>query len=51
MRAVTARTLVPHDDGIALFNAASVPVTRYRYRGTKIDNPWTQRPATTKTTR
>jgi len=35
--------LVPHDDGIWLFNPASVPVTRYRYRGTKIPNPWTER--------
>jgi len=46
MRAVTARTLVPHDGGIALFNPASVPVTRYRYRGAKIANPWTTRPIT-----
>jgi len=41
--------LVPHDGGIELFNIASVPVTRYRYRGTKIPNPWTQRPTTTGT--
>jgi RNA-directed DNA polymerase len=41
--------LVPHDAGIVLFNPASVPVTRYRYRGTKIPNPWTERPATTGT--
>jgi RNA-directed DNA polymerase len=27
-------------DGIALFNPASVPITRYRYRGTTIPNPW-----------
>jgi hypothetical protein len=40
---------VPHDGAIALFNAASVPVTRYRYRGTKIANPWTTRPRTTAT--
>ena len=39
--------LVPHDAGIELFNPASVPITRYRYRGTKIPNPWTQRPPTT----
>ena len=38
--------LVPHDDGIWLFNPASVPVTRYRYRGTKIPNPWTERTTT-----
>jgi RNA-directed DNA polymerase len=47
MRSLTARTLVPHDGGIALFNAASVPVTRYRYRGTKIPTPWTERTTTT----
>jgi RNA-directed DNA polymerase len=41
--------LVPHDAGIVLFNPASVPVTRYRYRGTKIPNPWIERPATTRT--
>jgi RNA-directed DNA polymerase len=28
-------------DGIALFNLASMPVTRYRYRGNTIPNPWT----------
>jgi RNA-directed DNA polymerase len=39
--------IVPHDAGIELFNPASVPVTRYRYRGTKIPNPWTERPPTT----
>ena len=27
-------------DGIEMFNAAAVPVTRYRYRGNKIPNPW-----------
>jgi RNA-directed DNA polymerase len=31
----------PSADGIELFNIASVPVTRYRYRGSKIPNPWT----------
>jgi RNA-directed DNA polymerase len=31
----------PTTDGIELFNIASVPVTRYRYRGSKILNPWT----------
>jgi RNA-directed DNA polymerase len=30
----------PTVDGIELFNIASVPVTRYRYRGSKIPNPW-----------
>ncbi len=28
-------------DGIALFNPATVAVTRYRYRGNTIPNPWT----------
>jgi len=28
-------------DGIELFNLASVPVTRYRYRGNTIPTPWT----------
>jgi RNA-directed DNA polymerase len=28
-------------DGIELFNLASMPVTRYRYRGNTIPNPWT----------
>jgi RNA-directed DNA polymerase len=27
-------------DGVVLFNPASVPVTRYRYRGNKIPSPW-----------
>lgn len=27
-------------DGIELFNIGSVPVTRYRYRGNTIPNPW-----------
>ena len=35
--------LVPHDAGIVLFNVATTPVTRYRYRGAKIPNPWTER--------
>ena len=43
--------LVPHDAGVVLFNVASVPVTRYRYRGTKIPNPWTEQPTTTRTRR
>lgn len=30
----------PSADGIELFNIASVPVTRYRYRGSTIPNPW-----------
>jgi RNA-directed DNA polymerase len=28
-------------DGIELFNLETVPVTRYRYRGNTIPNPWT----------
>ncbi len=28
-------------DGIELFNLAAVPVTRYRWRGNTIPNPWT----------
>jgi RNA-directed DNA polymerase len=27
-------------DGIVMFNLASMPVTRYRYRGNTIPNPW-----------
>jgi len=30
----------PTADGIELFNIASVSVTRYLYRGSKIPNPW-----------
>ncbi|MCU1681911.1 MAG: hypothetical protein JWQ81_2650 [Amycolatopsis sp.] len=30
----------PSADGIELFNIASVPIARYRYRGIKIPNPW-----------
>ena len=30
----------PSADGIELFNIKSVPVTRYRYRGNTIPNPW-----------
>jgi RNA-directed DNA polymerase len=29
-------------DGITLFNIASVPVTRYRWRGSNIRTPWTR---------
>ena len=32
---------VPTEDGISLFNPVTVPVTRYRYRGNRIPNPWT----------
>ena len=30
--------------GIALFNPGSISVTRYRYRGARIPNPWTLEP-------
>ena len=36
----TAGETRPTADGIELFNLAKVPITRYRYRGTKIPNPW-----------
>ncbi|GGN84649.1 hypothetical protein GCM10010112_64150 [Actinoplanes lobatus] len=29
-------------DGVELFNIAAVPVTRYRYRGSKISNPYSR---------
>ena len=29
-------------DGIELFNPETIPIIRYRYRGNKIPNPWTQ---------
>ena len=35
------RWMRPTADGIELFNIASVSVTRYPYRGSKILNPWT----------
>ena len=31
---------MPEQDGITLFNPASVPVVRYRYRGALISTPW-----------
>ena len=36
-------------NGVAFTGAASVPVSRYRYRGSKIPTPWTPQPATTTT--
>jgi RNA-directed DNA polymerase len=36
----------PTDNGISLLNPVTVPVTRYRYRGAKIPNPWTTTLAT-----
>ncbi len=35
--------------GVTFTGAASVPVTRYRYRGSKIPTPWTPTPATATT--
>jgi RNA-directed DNA polymerase len=35
------RWRMPSADGIELFNLGRVPTARYRYRGTKIPNPWT----------
>jgi RNA-directed DNA polymerase len=32
--------MVPSQDGVTLFNPASVSIIRYRYRGTKIPTPW-----------
>ena len=32
------------DKGIALFDLGSISVTRYRYRGARIPNPWTIEP-------
>jgi RNA-directed DNA polymerase len=29
-------------DGIELFNPEAIPITRYRYRGNQIPNPWAQ---------
>jgi RNA-directed DNA polymerase len=49
--ALPGNRLVPHDGGVALCNAGSVAVTRYRYRGTKISNPWTERTMTTRASR
>jgi RNA-directed DNA polymerase len=37
----------PQDDGMALFDTRTVPVTRYRYRGTAIPTPWTPQQVTT----
>lgn len=34
------RWVRPSADGIELFNLAKVPITRYRYRGATIPNPW-----------
>ena len=31
----------PTQEGISLFNPATITVTRYRYRGARIPHPWT----------
>jgi hypothetical protein len=37
----SARTLEAINlDGITLFSLATVPITRYRYRGNSIPSPW-----------
>ncbi|HLI43491.1 MAG TPA: group II intron reverse transcriptase/maturase [Acidimicrobiales bacterium] len=33
----------PTDGEVTLFNPATVPITRYRYRGTRIATPWSSR--------
>jgi RNA-directed DNA polymerase len=35
----------PRSNGIALFQPSTVKIERYRYRGTKIGNPWSARSA------
>jgi RNA-directed DNA polymerase len=30
----------PQQDGVVLFNPATVTITRYRYRGAAIPSPW-----------
>jgi RNA-directed DNA polymerase len=39
-RRYLARGWWPEHDGSALFDCRTVPVTRYRYRGTAIPLPW-----------
>ena len=36
----------PQENGIVMFDAATVPITRYRWRGTNIPTPWTSTAAT-----
>lgn len=40
----TGRWLPISADGIELRKISAIPVTRYRYRGNKISNPWTPAP-------
>src|SRR5687767_14521885 len=37
----------PQDEGTALFDTRTVPITRYRYRGAAIPTPWTPQRVTT----
>ena len=30
----------PTDGGVSMFNPTTIPITRYRYRGTRIPTPW-----------
>ncbi|WP_202912116.1 group II intron maturase-specific domain-containing protein [Nesterenkonia muleiensis] len=39
-RRYLANSWWPEHDGVSLFNCGTVPITRYRYRGTKIPTPW-----------
>ncbi len=39
--------LVPTDEGVRLFNPATVTIIRYRYRGAQIPTQWTTRTETT----
>lgn len=34
----------PQENGIMMFDAATVEVTRYRWRANNIPTPWTQQP-------
>lgn len=34
----------PEQDGLRLFNPATVEIVRYRYRGTRITTPWSEKP-------
>jgi RNA-directed DNA polymerase len=46
LQAPSGRWRRPSADGVELMDIAKVPVTRYRYRGAAIPNPWmTQNPA------
>lgn len=38
--------MVPEHDGVALLDPATVSISRYRYRGTRIPSPWDKRTTT-----